>query len=123
MENMGYVHSYGLTKDIKEIPAEAFSKIEEIVKKYKDILRFECDEDRDPQVTNTSIRFNGHGEYGYETFSFSVKKESYYCKTNTKDYDMPVSIILLLLFYYIPEFKLSSDGFWINKAEADEFTK
>ena len=118
---MGYVHSYGLTKDIEVIPAEAFSKIEEIVEKYKDILRFECDEDRDPQVTNTSIRFNGYGEHGYETFSFSVKEDTYYCKTNTKDYDAAITKILLVLFQYIPEFNLSSDGFWIYEKQAKEF--
>ncbi len=37
---MGYVHTYGLTKEIKEIPAEALAKIQEVVEKYKDILRF-----------------------------------------------------------------------------------
>ena len=120
---MGYVHTYGLTKSINEIPAEALTKIQEVVEKYKDILKLECDKDEDPVVTDKVIRFNGYGDKGYETFYFSVKELYHFCKTNTKDYDMPVSIILLLLFYYIPEFKLSSDGFWINKAEADEFTK
>ena len=120
---MGYVHYHGLTKEIKEIPIEALTKIKETVEGHKDILRFECDEDRDPQVTNTSIRFNGHGEHGYETFSFSVKKDSYYCKTNVKNYDAAITKILLVLFHYIPEFNLSGDGFWINKSQADEFTK
>jgi hypothetical protein len=93
------------------------------MEKYKEILRFECDEDKEPMVTNTKIRFNGYGEFGYETFYFSVKEFDHFCKTNTKDYDMPVCIILLLLFHYIPEFKLSSDGFWIYKGAADEFRK
>ena len=120
---MGYVHTYGLTKSIHEITSEALTKIQEVVEKYKDILRLECDKDENPVVTDKVIRFNGYGDKGYETFYFSVKELYHFCKTNTKDYDMPVSIILLLLFYYIPEFKLSSDGFWLNKAEADEFTK
>ncbi len=120
---MGYVHTYGLTKEIEKIPAEAFSKIEEIVEKYKDILRFECDEDRAPQITNTNIRFNGCGEHGYETFSFSVKEETNYCKTNVKSYDAAITKILLVLFHYIPEFNLSGDGFWIHKSQADEFNR
>ncbi len=120
---MGYVQCYGLRKEIKEIPSEAFTKIQEVMEEYKEILRFECDEDKEPLVTKTKIRFNGYGEFGYETFYFSVKEFDHFCKTNTKDYDMPVCIILLLLFHYIPEFKLSSDGFWISKGTADEFRK
>lgn len=120
---MGYVHNYGLTKEIKEIPTEAFTKIQEVMEEYKEILRFEHDEDKEPLVSNTKIRFNGYGEFGYETLYFSVKELNNFCKTNTKDYDMPVCITLLLLFQYIPEFKLSSDGFWIDKAHADEFRK
>ena len=120
---MGYVHTYGLTKEIKEIPAEALTKIQEVVEKYKDILRFECDEDKEPLVTNEIIRFNGYKDKGYETFYFSVKELDYFCKTNYKDYDLPVCIILLIMFQYIPEFKLSGDGFWIYKAQADEFKK
>ena len=120
---MGYVQCYGLRKEIKEIPSEAFTKIQEVMEEYKGILRFECDEDKEPLVTNTKIRFNGYGEFGYETFYFSVKEFDHFCKTNTKDYDMPVCIILLLLFHYIPEFKLCSDGFWISKGVADEFRK
>ena len=45
---MGYVDTYGLTKSIDEIPAEALTKIQEVVEKYKDILRLECDKDKDP---------------------------------------------------------------------------
>ena len=52
---MGYVHTYGLTKEIEEIPAEALTKIQEVVEKYKDILRFECDEDKEPLVTKTYL--------------------------------------------------------------------
>ena len=120
---MGYVQCYGLRKEIKEIPSEAFTKIQEVMEEYKEILRFECDEDKEPLVTKTKIRFNGYGEFGYETFYFSVKEFDHFCKTNTKDYDMPVCIILLLLFHHIPEFKLCSDGFWISKGTADEFRK
>lgn len=120
---MGYVHTYGPTKSINEIPSEALTKIQEVMEEYKEILRFECDEDKEPLVTKEIIRFNGYKDKGYETFYFSVKEFDHFCKTNTKDYDMPVCIILLLLFHHIPEFKLSSDGFWLNKAEADEFTK
>ena len=36
---MGYVHSYGLTKDIEVIPSEAFSKIEEIVEKWSKVIK------------------------------------------------------------------------------------
>ena len=120
---MGYVHTYGLTKSINEIPAEALTKIQEVVEKYKDILRFECDEDKEPLVTNEIIRFNGYKDKGYETFYFSVKELDHFCKTNYKNYDLPVCIILLIMFQYIPEFKLSSDGFWLYKAQADECNK
>lgn len=120
---MGYVHYYGLTKEIKEIPTEALAKIKETVEKHKDILRFEHDEDKPPVITNQKIQFNGYEDKGYETFIFSVNQLDYSCKTNTKDYDMAVTKILLILFHYIPEFKLSSDGFWIYKAQADDFSK
>ena len=120
---MGYVHTYGLTKEIKAIPAEALTKIQETVERYKDILRFECDEDKEALVTNEIIRFNGFKDKGYETFYFSVKELDNFCKTNTKDYDLPVCITLLIMFQYIPEFTFSSDGFWIYKAQADELSK
>ena len=121
---MGYVHTYRLAEEIKAIPTEALTKIQEVVEKYKDILRLEYDnEDKEPLITNEKIRFNGYKDKGYETFYFSIKELYNFCKTNARDYDLPVCIILLTLFQYIPEFSISSDGFWIYKAEADEFTK
>ncbi|MBP9562709.1 MAG: hypothetical protein KBE21_04790, partial [Acetoanaerobium sp.] len=121
---MGYVHTYRLAEEIKAIPTEAFTKIQEVVEKYKDILRLEYDnEDKEPLITNEKIRFNGYKDKGYETFYFSAKELYNFCKTNARDYDLPVCIILLTLFQYISDFSISSDGFWISKAEADEFTK
>lgn len=120
---MGYVHSYGLTKKIKEIPTEALTKIRKTVESHKDILRLEFDKDQAPVITTQEIRFNGYKDKGYESFYFSVDTLKYFCKTNEKDYDKAVTKILLILFHYIPEFKLSSDGFWIYKSQADEFTK
>lgn len=120
---MGYVHTYRLTEEIEMIPAEALTKIQEVMEKYKDILRLECDEDKDPLITKEIIRFNGYKDKGYETFYFSVKELYHFCKTNARDYDLPICIILLTLFQYIPEFSISSDGFWIYKEAADEFTK
>ena len=93
---MGYVHTYRLTEEIEMIPAEALTKIQEVIEKYKDILRLECDEDKEPLITKEIIRFNGYKDKGYETFYFSVKELYHFCKTNARDYDLPICIIVFV---------------------------
>lgn len=118
---MGYTHYYGLKKEIKEIPTEALKKIKKVIKEYKEILRSEYDEETEAIATKKMIRFNGIEDEGHETFYFDTTTKSEFCKTAMKAYDLPCSIVLLLLFNYIPEFELASDGLYVSdkKVELD----
>ena len=120
---MGYSHAFELKKEIEKIPEECLSKIKDSMneERWKDILTFECDSTEPPVVTEKEIRFNGYDENGYETFMFKVDDLYNNCKTNENDYDFPVCVVLLLLFNYIPEFKLKSDGFWLREHQAKKY--
>lgn len=109
---MGYTHYWEL-KD-KMISKKALEKIAVVIDKYKDIIQFEYDINKKPVISEEIIRFNGIGEYGHETFLLKYGED--FCKTNMKPYDLPVCEVLLIMKYYHGnQFRLSSDGFWVDK--------
>ena len=120
---MGYTHDYRLSKKIEQIQENCLSKIRAVVrdKEWKDYLRFEYDSEKPPVVNEKMIRFNGTEVKGCETFVLSVERETEFCKTNERDYDLPVCITLLILKDSIDGFELGGDGFWIDKSMAKNF--
>ena len=96
-----------------EIPAEAVVWIRTVVEEaYRQgQIQVENDDPRPPIVTETEVRFNGVEEEGHETFYFAPGQERFgFCKTALKPYDAIVMRVLLILAYYRPGLKLSSDG-------------
>jgi len=107
---MGYTH-YFHGGDQRGFEA-ALPTIRKILKKYGNIICFECDKtNKKPVVNKKMIRFNGIGEEGHETFVFETGKEFEFCKTARKPYDLPVCEVLLVLKAYMTDLDLSSDGF------------
>lgn len=86
---------------------------------------FDYDELKPPAVSATTIRFNGRGEEGHETFIMNRKMpeaqpwmlntgESFdFCKTARKPYDLAVCLVLLSCVRHAPNsIKVTSDGDW-----------
>jgi hypothetical protein len=77
---------------------------------------------KDPEVNGETIRFNGWGDEGHETFHMTRKKpeptfissDSFgFCKTARKPYDIAVCLTLLLCKHHAPEaITVESDGSW-----------
>jgi len=100
---------------------KALPIVKKILKKYKDIVKEECDKKGSAIANTKEIRFNGIGEDGHETFlvrNSAVQTDSGYtdpgfcfCKTARKPYDIVVSEVCLVLKAFCPHFDLDSDGF------------
>jgi len=112
---MGYTHYMGADNwDRKdELGFEkALPIVRKILKRYKDLVQFECDNSKRPVVSKKQIRFNGIGEDGHETFMISNSSfEFNFCKTARKPYDVVVCEVLLVLNAFCPHLSISSDGF------------
>ncbi len=111
---MGYTH-YWEAKKWDEKDQKGYEKalplIEKLLDHRKDLIQFEMDDSRPPQCDSECIHFNGPDEYGYETFLVCPGVNDSFCKTNHKPYDLVVCEVLLILNAFIPNFKISSDGF------------
>jgi hypothetical protein len=117
---MGYTHYWSQPSDVEGM-AKALPTIKKILKRHKDVVQFEDDDPRKPEVTNESIRFNGIGEDAYETFSFNLL-DSGYCKTARMPYDIVVCECLLVLKHFMPSLDIGSDGFsGYMSDEAEDF--
>lgn len=121
---MGYTHYWELSKDSKALSKQCLEDVKKVIEQHKKIIQFEDDNNKEPIVTNTAIRFNGIGENGHETFYFETppKEDEYrkfregvlfsFCKTAKKPYDIVVCKLLLILKADLQKnMKLSSDGF------------
>jgi len=74
-------------------------------------LKWEYDSKRGPIVNGDTIRFNGVGEDGHETFYYQRKMKGFwFCKTARKPYDLAVCVVLLMLSQAAGFIHLSSDG-------------
>jgi hypothetical protein len=126
---MGYTHYYYQTKTFPQKKWESLAldtfKIVEYCKKCDIDVDFECDSQKEPEISDTMIRFNGRGNEGHETFIlFKQKPKSeswqrnskeyfYFCKTARKPYDVAVGLVLLRAEKNAPGvLKVSSDGDW-----------
>jgi len=115
-----YAYTDGWNAEDEKGWGKALPIIKKILKKYKDIVRFEDDSKRNAVANKAMIRFNGIGEDGHETFLVqnSAKQNDYgtnpgftFCKTARKPYDIVVCEVCLVLKAFCPHFNLSSDGF------------
>jgi hypothetical protein len=118
---MGYTHYWSSTNDQKSAAGylTAFPTISDIVKRYRKIIQFECDNAMPPVVDGTVVRFNGIEDEGHETFSFVLGRDDF-CKTARKPYDLPVCECLLVLNEFIPSMVLKSDGFGNSPEDIDD---
>ena len=112
---MGYTH-YTRADNWDRQDELGFEKalpiVRKILKRYKDLVQFECDNPKRPVVSKKQIRFNGIGEDGHETFMLSNSSfEFNFCKTARKPYDVVVCEVLLVLNAFCPHLSISSDGF------------
>ena len=75
-------------------------------------LQYDEDINEPVEITDKTIRFNGVGNDGHETFLFSRDSPGFnFCKTNEKPYDLAVCIVLLLVNTHCPDaWKIESDG-------------
>ena len=112
---MGYTHYWKKADPILTKNWEAFTlRVKYILKTaiedgYR--LQLEFDDDKPPLVGRFTVRFNGVGADGHETFMLNRHKEDFaFCKTAEKPYDTVVVAILVVAEVYLPGFEWSSDG-------------
>lgn len=115
---MGYTHYWDMKGSLSKTEKDAillFSRM--IVEEFKDILRQEYDEDKPPVLNQREIRFNGFGEFGYETFYLKFAKGSGSAtKTDCRAYDLPLCMILAVTKAFAGDrFDLRSDGFGVQE--------
>lgn len=118
-----YTHYFNFKKDVKKSISSFNPKLIEdlrrVINDNKNIIQYEKDNDRDPELIYNGIRFNGIENDAYETFCIYLDEqdESFnFCKTARNPYDLPVCECLLLFkYYYKDNFKLDSDGYSIDR--------
>jgi len=111
---MGYTHYWNITGEVSpEDWRGALPTIRDIIARHRKLLAWERDKpDREPEVGQDQIRFNGIGIDGAETFCVLPKKGSYFCKTDRYPYDRAVCEVLLVLTHDIPQIWTWSNGFY-----------
>lgn len=101
---MGYMHSWDCRIEI--FPKTFLDDVKSVLLEEVDILK-------DLQIHTDYIRFNGKGEYGFETFVLYAKGNGS-CKTGgfgVAAYDKAVTAVLLLGAYHLQDkFVIHSDG-------------
>ncbi len=111
---MGYTHYWTNNGSHDPLPQSALDNIKELLQPaYKaGIIQREYDDPRPPLITAKVIRFNGVGALGHEALWFRTTdtRPLGFCKTAHKPYDDLVMKVLLILAYYRPGLRLSSDG-------------
>lgn len=129
---MGYTHYFSECQKPKAIPERAVKIIKEILDNaYKcKLIQREFNDFSEPIVNNKEVIFNGVGEYGHETFHYTINNDNNmlkalasneyfsFCKTARKPYDQIVMKVLIVLKCFIPTLRISSDGDfdkeWLN---------
>jgi len=120
---MGYTHYWDLKnyRGIKDDFSKAIPELRGVLEFHKDIIQYEHDDSKPPELTDNKIHLNGKGDEGAETFFFTLKKGDS-CKTYSRPYDVVVCSCLLVLSKYLKKFKYSSEGEVKDWKEASEFT-
>ena len=117
---MGYTHNWSDVK-FSDDSWSAFKKdVRKALKNLPESVKIqrEYDDPRKPLVGPNTIRFNGAGDEGCETFAFSQMVENF-CKTNCNPYDFAVCVVLILASIHAESGKISSDGIGVSKADAE----
>ena len=112
---MGYTHYFS---QVGDAPTDAEWKAicessKKIILEFEGLLCFEYDEpETKPHIGETSIRFNGRGNDGHETFIIDRGMRGFkFCKTARKPYDDAVVRVLRTINKHAPNWlELSSDG-------------
>ena len=116
---MGYTHYWDGSGLRAPLAPEAMAQIRKVTDEaYRlGLIQREYDDPRPPLVTAQVVRFNGVGELGHDTFGFCTTDTYPFgaCKTALKPYDAIVMRVLLILAYYCPGLKISSDGAFDNE--------
>jgi len=132
---MGYTHYFEVTTKVSD---EQWNTLTDAVKRIiaaateENIeLAFEYDNpSRLPCVDNNTIRFNGVGDEGHETFIIARDQGWEFCKTAQKPYDRVVVAVLTVAAEVIG-LKVTSDGNasewqpdvdWLNSILSGDFT-
>ena len=112
---MGYTHYWTHTGFSAEQWAEIKRAAGTLIASSPCKLVYEYDEPRSsPHIDGASIRFNGNGENGHETFELRrEQQEPTFCKTAQKPYDVVVAAILVAARYVAP-------GVIVVKSDGDE---
>ena len=124
---IGYTHYWYrkpmLASDKFAKASEDCKKICEEEKKNGVAIVYEYNKPFDPIFTADTVRFNGEGDIGHETFYIAQTFQSHYtqydasqkkvfafCKTANKPYDVAVCACLIIFKYWFPDIDVSSDG-------------
>jgi len=108
---MGYTHYWKNEGFTPEQWGEACEISRKIIDASAVPVQFEYDQDDDPEVSPSLIRFNGVEDDGHETFYLTPVSDSFsFCKTARKPYDEIVVAVLGALAEINPHFSWSSDG-------------
>lgn len=107
---MGYTHFYDCKTD--ELSDECTTALKELLDDhYPSLVQFDDDDNYPPEATPYSVRFNGIGYDGHETFIWHGKTPFEFCKTATKPYDKVVVAALTIIKHFHPiDFDWRSDG-------------
>ncbi len=96
---MGYSHYW---ENKEDCPADRWATICTAVRKLlasnpQIRVAFECDEpNKPPQIDDDVIRFNGHSNMAYETFTLDRRWCRDNCKTGGRPYDVLVVAVLTI---------------------------
>ena len=108
---MGYTH-YWFT--LRDIAPETWAKITDDAKKLIKASKLKLtadDQAPKPIVDEDHIWLNGKGDDEYESFILERKRDSAFCKTAKKPYDLVVCAILIVAEHHAIEvFECHSDG-------------
>lgn len=119
---MGYTHYFNFqNKDKNEARILRWDAIKKQFAKlytkenWVNTIQFEDDIGAKYRFDSMDIQFNGIGDNAHETFFISRygkrNGDFKFCKTANKDYDIPVTCLLILLkYHYGTGFSFGSDG-------------
>ena len=121
---MGYTH-YWNDVEFSDDSWSAFKK--DVRKAFKNLpesvkIQREYDDPRKPLVGPNTIRFNGAGDEGCETFVLSKIGLCHgfdFCKTYRTPYDLAVCSVLILASIHAGSGEISSDGIGENEADTE----
>jgi hypothetical protein len=106
---MGYTHYWN-----GNITPTEFNQLLPIAKaiiKESDVpVQYGRDHTSPPRLSNDTIRLNGVGEDGHETFMIVADEQREFCKTAEKPYDEIVVAILIAASEIAKDFEWRSDG-------------